>query len=271
MPVPTRWERLPSSKTCWQPIRRSAPAGQRSRCARSIRRACCGADWHRFRQRNWYQQIFDLLFGMREALRFFLQAPTPLAGAEPRGGRWHMPRRRPGRDAAPGVGAASDGPAARVAIEAGVTVNDLLLCDMFVTLRRWNLRSTAKQTAEAGCGFLMPQNLREPDDVATPTANIMSFAFLTRRSDRCEDSRGAAARVCTGDRSDPPRPVVGLFFWEAWRSALAAGVLDKLLASRICFSTVVLSNFGVPSAAIRRPVSANCPRDWSWATWCFAR
>ena len=80
MPAPTRWEPLPSSKIFWQPMPRSARADRRSRGARLIPSRLRRRGLASIPPRNWYQQIFDLFIGAREALRFFLQAPTPLAG-----------------------------------------------------------------------------------------------------------------------------------------------------------------------------------------------
>ncbi len=205
--------------------------------------------------RNWYQQIYDLFFGAREGLRFFLQAPTPLASRhQPAGsglpvddaqfmenatatGRPEMLTRALGPELTAQL--------RQVASAAGVTVNDLLLCDLFATLRRWNIEH-GQSGRRSRLRILMPQNLREPDDAAAPAANIMSFAFLTRRSDRCEDSRALLPSVRT-ETEAIRRGRLSAYFLGSLAMALSAGVLDKLLASRFCFSTVVLSNFGVPA------------------------
>ena len=215
--------------------------------------------------RNWYQQIFDLVFGGREALRFFLQSPTPIAGGKraadnarsadpplPAGGAPPVDRKStaqtttaPNEMRTRALGPELTAKLRRVASEAGVTVNDLLLCDMFVTMRRWNAEH-GQADGRSRLRILMPQNLREPEDAATPAANIMSFAFLTRRSDRCQDSRGLRKSVHT-ETEAIRRGRLSAYFLGSLATALAAGLLDRLLASRICFSTVVLSNFGVPT------------------------
>jgi hypothetical protein len=74
----------------------------------------------------------------------------------------------------------------------------------------------------------------------------MSFAFLTRRSRHCDDSRGLIESVRT-ETEAIRRGRLSAFFLGSLAIALSAGMLDKLLTSRFCFSTVVLSNFGVPS------------------------
>jgi hypothetical protein len=198
--------------------------------------------------RNWYQQIFDLLVGGREALRFFLQSPRQIAGALPVDSgpaAQNIAQAAPNEMQTRALGPALTRQLRGVASEAGVTVNDLLLCDMFATMRRWNIEH-GQADGRGRLRILMPQNLREPKDAATPAANIMSFAFLTRRSDRCQDSRALHKSVHT-ETEAIRRGRLSAYFLGSLATALSAGVLDKLLASRICFSTVVLSNFGVPA------------------------
>jgi hypothetical protein len=192
--------------------------------------------------RNWYQQIFDLFIGGREALRFFLQGPTPMASgsvaevAAPRAPNV-MRTRALGPELTKRLRA--------VASAAGVTVNDLLLCDLFVTMRRWNAQHGQPGT-RSRLRILMPQNLREPEDATTPAANIMSFAFLTRRSDCCDDVEALRKNV-HAETEAIRRYRLSAYFLGSLAMALAAGVLDKFLASRLCFSSAVLSNFGVPT------------------------
>ncbi|HEX4142350.1 MAG TPA: hypothetical protein VHY91_02275 [Pirellulales bacterium] len=206
-------------------------------------------------KRNWYQQIFDLYFGGREALRFFLQGPVPLAsGATQSDGDGPVGGGSPAENGSPRAGremlTRALGPEVtnqlrNVASGVGVTVNDLLLCDMFATMRRWNL-AHGQTDGRCRLRILMPQNLREPEDGATPAANIMSFAFLTRRSDDCQDSRVLLPSI-HAETEAIRRGRLSAYFLGSLATALAAGVLDKLLASRFCFSSVVLSNFGVPT------------------------
>ncbi len=199
-------------------------------------------------QRKWYEQIFDVWCSEREGLRFFLEAPTPLAGGARRSRAARGPSEVP--TARPEMLTRALGPELTiklrgVASEAGVTVNDLLLCDMFATMRRWNEeRGLAK--GKTWLRILMPQNLREPEDNATPAANIMSFAFLTRRTDRCGDTRVLLQSV-KAETDAIRRNRLSAYFLGSLAAALGLGILDKILASRFCFSTVVLSNFGMPS------------------------
>ncbi len=93
----------------------------------------------------------------------------------------------------------------------------------------------------------MPQNCASPktSPPRRPTS-AQSFAFLTRRSDRCENLRDLRKSV-HAETEAIRRGRLSAYFLGSLAAALAAGVLDKLLASRFCFSSVVLSNFGVPT------------------------
>ncbi len=74
----------------------------------------------------------------------------------------------------------------------------------------------------------------------------MSFAFLTRRFGDCEST----SALLPGLRAETEvirRDRLSVFFLGSLAAALAAGMLDKLLASKICFSTAVVSNFGLPT------------------------
>jgi hypothetical protein len=193
-------------------------------------------------QRRWYQHPFDLFFGLREALRFFLRAPSPIAAPKPAG---DGTRAAGAEMLTRSLGPELTARLRRAATKAKATVNDILLCNLFATLQRWNA-AHGQAAGRKWLRILMPQNLREPEDSATPTANIMSFAFLTRRANCCE-SAAALMPALHAEAEAIRRDRLSVFFLGSLAAALSAGVLDKLLASKICFSTVVLSNLGLPS------------------------
>ena len=207
-------------------------------------------------KRRWYHHPFDLMFGIREGLRFFLKAPSPLAGPSQRAaGEAAGPAEMLSRSLGPDVAARLRA----VASASGATVNDVLLCDMFVTMRRWNARHSGGKTGKF---------LRILDAAEFPRAGRRRHADGQHHELRLSDARGSAIAkhspgCCPGCGPRPQvirRDRLSVFFLGSLAAALAAGMLDKLLASKICFSTAVVSNFGLPSAAVCRPVSANCPR-----------
>ncbi len=96
-------------------------------------------------QRSRWQQVYDALTGIREGLRFVLQAPWPLA-----------PKVEPGRAAGHVVFRSytfTDDTVVqlrRLAGQAEATLNDVLLRDLMIALRRWQTAS-GRAPGAAGC------------------------------------------------------------------------------------------------------------------------
>ena len=132
----------------------------------------------------------------------------------------------------------------------GGTLNDLLLRDLFVTMRAWNDQSgTAGGQRGNASGWLriaMPTNLREPLDQYMPAANKMSYAFLTRRPAACDD-RGT---LLAGLRAE----TAAIKHWRLSRTFVhgletllrVPGAMRWILSGRRCLATAVLSNLGDP-------------------------
>ena len=102
--------------------------------------------------RKWYQHPVDFFCGLVEAITFLLQAPAPLASpnrpaADGKRGRAEMLTRSLGQDLTGKMRAA--------ATRARATVNDVLLCNLFVTINRWNAAHGQKTR---WLRILMPQN-----------------------------------------------------------------------------------------------------------------
>ena len=72
------------------------------------------------------------------------------------------------------------------AMRHSVTVNDLLLRDMFLTVKAWNTRYRPHAKAE-WLRINMPTSLRGHNETSMPAANRMSFAFLTRNERDCDN------------------------------------------------------------------------------------
>ncbi len=191
-------------------------------------------------QRKWYHRPLDFVFGMAEAVLFLLQPPAPLASpalptADERKVSAGMLTRSLGHE----LTAKMRGAATQV----GATVNDLLLCNLFVTLKHWN---AAHGQTTKWLRILMPQNLRTAEDGSTPTANIMSFAFLTRRFTAC-DSATELMPSLHAQTGAIRRNRLSVFFLKTVTFALSIGVSKKCLASKNCFATATLSNLGLPT------------------------
>jgi hypothetical protein len=130
----------------------------------------------------------------------------------------------------------------RFATDRGATVNDVLLRDLFVTLRGWNAQHGDLRD-RANLRLLMPQNLRDREDRGMPAANLMSFAFVTRRADRC-DNPDSLLQSIHEETTAIRRGKLSLYFLGSLASLQSAGLLPWLLRREMCFSTVVLTNLG---------------------------
>ena len=138
----------------------------------------------------------------------------------------------------------------------GVMLNDLLLAEMFQTIRQWNEQIDQRPT-RGWLRIMMPFDLREKQDYEMPAANMTSYTFITRRSQACEDFdhllrsvRDETARIKHGR--------LGTTFIDAITLAeRAPQVLKYLLARDRCISSVILSNIGEPS----RRFTARLPRS----------
>lgn len=127
------------------------------------------------------------------------------------------------------------------AARVGVTINDLLLCDLLVTLREWNLQHGGDRRRLV---VNVPVSLRMRGDQLLPAANVLGFWFLDRKQSECDD----AERLFAGVRDE-------LAAVRKWRLPLyfIGGLayacrfpskIRSVLHSDRSFATVVLSNAG---------------------------
>lgn len=122
------------------------------------------------------------------------------------------------------------------------TLNDILLRDMFLTLSQW-----VNQRGEGPRRWLrinMPTSLRRREEHVMPAANVLAFAFLSRRVRGCAD-RAALLRGIRDETRLIRQARLGLYFIGglALASKLPA-VLPWMLHHQRSFATVCLSNVG---------------------------
>jgi hypothetical protein len=137
----------------------------------------------------------------------------------------------------------------------GVMLNDLLLAEMFQTIRQWN-EKLAGRPQQGWLRIMMPYDLRDKQDYEMPAANMTAYTFITRRSRDCvdlktlvRDVRDETARIKHGR--------LGTLFMDALTLAEnGPKILAFLLRQNRCISTVILSNIGEPS----RRFTARLPR-----------
>jgi hypothetical protein len=127
----------------------------------------------------------------------------------------------------------------------GAMLNDLLLAEMFQTMRCWNLDhgSSARQRLR----IMMPSDMRDKDDYAMPAANMTSYNFVTRRMADCRDHlrlvksiRDETARIKHEQRGK-------LFIDSIMLCNYVPGLLPWLCNANRCFATVTVSNMGDPT------------------------
>ena len=79
-----------------------------------------------------------------------------------------------------------------------------------------------------------------------PSANVMAFAFVTRRADRCDNPESLLQSIHE-ETEAVRRGQLSRYFIGGLAAVQSAGALDWLLRRPICFSTAVLTNLGDPT------------------------
>jgi hypothetical protein len=194
--------------------------------------------FRKFRGRSWWKQYFQDIY------HFWFFPPQPLAPAN--------------ADAMAASSTSAAHPIAlhrfsceatsrlrQAAVAARVTLNDLLICNLFMTIARWN---SEHQLARDGWYRInMPTSLRERADSATPAANIMSMTFLKRRHSAVVLDREKLLQDIRLESEQIKRERRGsMFLEEIAHGAAVPGLLSTALRVPLCMSTAVLTNVGDP-------------------------
>ena len=132
----------------------------------------------------------------------------------------------------------------QVARKRNVSVNDLLLRDLFLTLHAWN-KTVGRSSGRSWLRVTMPTNLRK-DERGVPSVCRIGYAFLTRRSRDCEDADALLASLVEETRLIKRWRLGAYFLAAIGLLTRIPGALRFILRSSRCFSTVVLSNVGDP-------------------------
>jgi hypothetical protein len=124
-----------------------------------------------------------------------------------------------------------------------VTLNDLLLRDMFMTIAAWNGRWSKRSTGK-WLRVLMPQNLRGAGDERMPAANVVGMSFLSRRPEACLDAE-RLLRDIRDETAFVKQSRRGLRFIRVIELVQKlCGGMPRALTNDRCFTTVALSNMG---------------------------
>jgi hypothetical protein len=192
--------------------------------------------------RSRMQRLGDSVAGAREGAKFFIQRPQTLAPSTSR-----VDTTTPLRPTY--ITATLDESTTTelrgVAAEAGATANDVLLRDLYLTMRDWNTRHD-DPPGRRRLRILMPQNLRSNADYAMPAANVMSFAFVTRSAPWC-DRPAALLESIREETAAVRKGQLSRYFLGGLAALQANRLLDFVLNRRLCFATTILTNIGDPT------------------------
>jgi hypothetical protein len=134
----------------------------------------------------------------------------------------------------------------------GVTVNDLMLRELFLALQE-RLAVEHSSDNRRIIRIMIPTNLRVAGDEAMPAANVVSMTYLDRRPGRFADATKLLRSI---------RREMRLLKWARAGITLIRGIcvaerlaggLRRLLPYDRCLATAVLSNMGVAESMIRFP------------------
>lgn len=126
--------------------------------------------------------------------------------------------------------------------QADATLNDLLLCDLFITLAEWN-RQTADPTR--WLQITIPTSLRRAGDLKCPAANLMGYAFMTRREAECRDNRATLLESIRVESASMRRRNVAQGTLNGIRHvSKIPGALSWCVSPKVCRATAVFSNLG---------------------------
>ena len=128
----------------------------------------------------------------------------------------------------------------------GVMLNDLLIAELFQTLRLWN--DQYRETRRRGrLRIMMPTDLRGGDDFQMPAANMALYTFITRRNRECRDAtlllqsvRDETLRIKHEQRGQR-------FMESVMVTEYVPGLLGYLTKPSRCLATVTMSNMGDPT------------------------
>jgi hypothetical protein len=131
------------------------------------------------------------------------------------------------------------------AIRHGVTVNDIMLAELFMAFCEWNQR--VGRLSRRKFKILMPSNLRRRGDDEMPAANMTTYNFIARRPKECRD-RVALVKSIRQDTNEIKNGATGVRFLEAAAKGFVyKSLIPMLLSKGSTLSTSVISNVGDPT------------------------
>lgn len=141
------------------------------------------------------------------------------------------------------------------AVQHGVTVNDIVIAELFLTLVKWN-KSLGKLKRRK-FKVLMPSNLRQRGDDEMPCANMTTYNFISRKPKECQD-RFSLVKSIRDDTNEIKTKNTGADFLEAIAKGFGLSwLIPFVVSSRSTLSSAVISNVGDPT----RRYTCRIPRE----------
>ena len=205
------------------------------------------------------RRVLETAVGVIGTAKFFWEKPRPIAA----------PRQESTAAGDPNVTDAPEsqfvmqeippqevGELRRRGAESQATLNDLLIRDLFLHIRRWNVEHGDHKRQRLR--VMMPTNLRIRGDEVMPAANVLSFAFLTRPQRALESPQ----KLLDGIRQETAairKYRLGLYFVGglAITQSVQRWLPMRLNRQQRCLATSLLTNLGDP---VKR-FAARFPRD----------
>lgn len=126
-----------------------------------------------------------------------------------------------------------------------VSLNDLLVRDLFCTIAAWNGQARLPASGNWIC-VLVPSNLRGPQDESLPAANVIGYTFLSRTRQQTQEP-AALLKSLNDELARVLRDQHGWLFLQALavvrRIPFLMPMASGLFRER-CMSTALLSHMG---------------------------
>lgn len=132
---------------------------------------------------------------------------------------------------------------AQKASSLGVTLNDLLLRDFYVTIQTWRKQNLQGKLPDGNVRINVPVNLRQPFHKNLPAANIFSSVFLDHSTRQIDGDPQRLLQSIHREMNDVKNRDLKFVFPRLLNFASHfPGLLELFLHSGSCRSTGVLSN-----------------------------
>ncbi len=189
------------------------------------------------------RRIHDIYVGLREAAKFVFRSPVPLA---PSHAAAAVPRSEGSLRGTASVVLTRETISGlrRAAARRGATVHDILVRDAFIAMHAWNADFGRAPHGDDLLRLLSPCDLRCRGHEGLPAANVMAYAFYTRRASHCEDVDALTEGVIA-ESNYIRNENASMYFIRCLEVAHAMpGAIPRLSNASHCYATMVLSNLG---------------------------